>query len=178
MPSPMNGLARPIATVSRKGAHRWVVGHPWIYRSDVVVRPDAPAGTVEVRDERGKPLGIALWSPASEISLRLIERTVATPIDSAWWRARIETAARRRTSVRETTTAYRVVHGEGDGLPSLVVDRYDEYLVVQLMSAGVDAHAAEIIAALRELFEPRGILARNDAALRSKEGLPRETVTL
>jgi 23S rRNA (cytosine1962-C5)-methyltransferase len=170
--------SRPIAVVSRKGAHRWVLGHPWIYRSDVVARPDTPAGAIEVQDERGKPLGVALWSPASEISLRLIDRDASARIDGAWWRERIAAAASRRTSLQESTTAYRIVHGEGDGLPSLVVDRYQDYLVVQLMSAGVDAYTEEITEALLDLFEPLGILARNDAALRGKEGLARQTVAL
>ncbi|HXC25788.1 MAG TPA: class I SAM-dependent rRNA methyltransferase [Gemmatimonadaceae bacterium] len=170
--------SRPIAVVSRKGAHRWLMGHPWIYRSDVSSRPDAPAGTVEVQDERGKPLGMALWSPASEISLRLIDRDSSATLDSMWWRARIGAAAQRRAALRDQTTAYRIVHGEGDGLPSLIVDRYGDYLVAQFMSAGIDAYTSEIVDALRSLFEPQGILARNDVSLRSKEGLPRETVVL
>ena len=175
---PHRPVTRPVAVVSQKGAHRWSAGHPWIYRSDVSARPDAPAGVVDVHDPRGKPLGVALWSPASEISLRLIERDVTATIDRAWWRERLDGAARRRLPLREHTTAYRLVHGEGDGLPSLIVDRYGDYLVIQCMSAGVDAHTEDIVSQLLELWAPRGILARNDAALRGKEGLPRETVLL
>ena len=179
MPTPLStDRSRAIAVVSRKGAHRWVMGHPWIYRSDVVSRPDVSAGTVEVQDERGKPLGIALWSPASEISLRLIDRNPSAILDGPWWQAKIGAAAQRRTAVQAQTTAYRIVHGEGDGLPSLVIDRYGDYLVTQFMSAGVDAYTSEIVDALRSLFEPQGILARNDVSLRSKEGMPRETVVL
>jgi len=62
------------ATVSTKGARRWSEGHPWIYRSDVIDRPAGDAGAVRVSDQRGKPLGVALWSPRSEISLRLLDR--------------------------------------------------------------------------------------------------------
>jgi 23S rRNA (cytosine1962-C5)-methyltransferase len=178
MPSRSPSVSRPVAIVSRKGAARWDGGHPWIYRSDVTERPDAPAGIVTVHDGRGKPIGTALWSPASEISLRRIDPNPHAVIDAAWWRDRIAAAANRRRTLDGITNAYRVVHGEGDGLPSLVVDRYGDVLVVQLMSAGVDACAAEITTALMELFAPSGILARNDASLRSKEGLARETVLL
>ena len=167
-----------IATVSPKGARRWAEGHPWIFRSDVVRRPEAPPGVVEVQDARGKPLGTALWSPASEISLRLLERDPRVAVDDRWWRDRLEHAIRRRAPLAADTTAHRLVHGEGDGLPSLVVDRYDRWLVLQLMSAGVERCRDAIVRALVELTGAEGLLARNDVPLRSKEGLPRETVLL
>lgn len=169
---------RPAATVSARGARRWDSGHPWIFRSDVVSPPDSSAGIVEVRDQRGKPLGLALWSPRSEISLRLLERDVSATIDRSWWTARIGAANARRAILAGRTNAWRVVHGEGDGLPSLVVDRYGEHIVTQLSSAGIEACRAEIVAALIDLFNPSGILARNDAGSREREGLPRETVLL
>lgn len=167
-----------VAVVSTRGADRWFRGHPWIYRSDVITRPGVPAGVVRVHDPRGRPIGVALWSPASEISLRLLDRDADTSIDAAWWRAAIDRAIRRREPLRVDATAYRLVHGEGDGLPSLVVDRYDRWLVVQLMSAGLEAARAAIVDALLEITGAEGILARNDAALRSREDLPRETVLL
>ena len=166
------------AVVTNKGARRWAAGHPWIYRSDVAERPDVPAGAVRVHDLRGKALGTALWSPASEISLRLLDRDPERAIDAAWWRDRIGAAIARRAPLRAAASAYRLVHGEGDGLPSLVVDRYDRWLVVQLMSAGLERFREEIVAALREHAAPEGILARNDVPLRAKEGLPRETTLL
>ena len=166
------------ARVTTKGLRRWESGHPWIYRSDVAERPESEAGAVIVRDSRNRPLGWALWSPRSEISLRFIERNTDIPIDAAWWRARIEDAASRRAGLDTVTNAYRVVHGEADGLPSLVVDRYDRWAVVQLMSAGLESFRGEIVHALVEVLRVDGILARNDVALRSKEGLARETVLL
>jgi 23S rRNA (cytosine1962-C5)-methyltransferase len=169
---------RETAVVSQKGARRWAAGHPWIYRSDVVERPDRPAGTVVVTAQNGRPLGVALWSPASEISLRLLDRDPNARIDAEWWRRRLAATIERRAPLRAQATAFRLVHGEGDALPSLVVDRYDRWLVVQLMSAGVEAYRAEITAALLELTAAEGILARNDAALRTREALPRETVLL
>lgn len=159
------------AIVSPKGARRWLHGHPWIYRSDVVERPGVPAGAVLVHDHRNRPLGWALWSPRSEISLRLLDRDPDAVIDGDWWLQRIATAIARRAPIAEHASAYRLVHAEGDALPSLVCDRYDRWLVVQLMSAGLEHFRAEVVAALAELAEPAGILARNDVALRAKEGL-------
>jgi 23S rRNA (cytosine1962-C5)-methyltransferase len=160
------------AIVSARAATRWERGHPWIYRSDVETRPDAPAGVVEVADRRGRLLGSALWSPASEISLRLLDRDATRPIDAAWWKARIHDAAARRADVATRTNAWRIVHGEADGCPSLICDRYDRYLVVQLMSAGIEQCREMILAALESLPDVDGILARNDVALRRKEQLP------
>jgi 23S rRNA (cytosine1962-C5)-methyltransferase len=166
------------ARVTTKGLRRWEAGHPWIYRSDVVERPDSPPGVVLVRDNRNRPLGWALWSPKSEISLRLIEPNADIPIDGDWWRAKIERAMSHRVNLETVTNAYRVVHGEADGCPSLVVDRYDRWAVVQLMSAGLEAFRSEIVDAVVHVLRVDGILARNDSALRGKEGLPRETVQL
>ena len=169
---------RENAVVSQRGARRWESGHPWIYRSDVVERPDLPAGAVLVTAQNGRPLGVALWSPTSEISLRLIDRDPEATIDRQWWRRRLGAAIARRDPLRGQATAYRLVHGEGDAIPSLVVDRYDRWLVVQLMSAGVEAFRDDITAALLELTAADGILARNDAPLRVREALPRETLLL
>lgn len=123
-------------------------------------------------------MGIALWSPRSEISLRLLDRDPGAVIDVAWWKHQIGKAQERRASIAADTNAWRIVHGEGDALPSLVVDRYEDVLVVQLSSSGLEACRAEIVEALIELFSPRGILARNDAGSRVREGLERETVLL
>jgi 23S rRNA (cytosine1962-C5)-methyltransferase len=169
---------RNVARVSAKGLRRWEAGHPWIYRSDVTERPETGAGVVLVRDSRNRPLGWALWSPRSEISLRLLETNTDIEIDGEWWRDRIEDAMSRRVGLESVTNACRVVHGEADGCPSLVVDRYDRWAVVQLMSAGVEAFRREIVDAVVHVLRVDGILARNDAALRAKEGLPRETVIL
>ena len=169
---------RTLASVSARGAQRWDSGHPWIFRSDVVGGPESEAGTVVVQDQRGRKLGVALWSPRSEISLRLLDRDPEAVIDVDWWAVRIGAAAARRVQLTDVTNAWRVVHGEGDGLPSLVIDRYGDHLVVQLSSAGLESCRADIIEALTRLFAPAGILARNDAGSRDREGLARETVLL
>lgn len=161
-----------LAVVSAKGARRWQLGHPWIYRSDVLERPAAPAGAVRVQDQRGKPIGVALWSPASEISLRMVDRHPTAELDDAWWRKRIGAAIERRQPLSSVATAYRLIHGEADACPSLICDRYDQWLVVQLMSAGLEAFRDEIVDALDAIVRPAGILARNDVPLRAKEKLP------
>ncbi len=163
----------PTATISARGARRWHGGHPWVFRSDIVQPPDSPPGAVAVRDQQGRELGIALWSPASEISLRLIDSDPGARINARWWEARIAHAIARRKTIGDSANAYRLVHGEGDGLPSLVVDRFDRWIVVQLLSAGLEAFRGEIIDALRSLTGAEGILARNDASVRTREGLSR-----
>jgi 23S rRNA (cytosine1962-C5)-methyltransferase len=167
----LQSIAVESAIVSAKGAQRWAQGHPWIYRSDVVQRPDADAGAVPVHDERGRPLGCALWSPTSEIALRLIDKNPHAELNEQWWQTRIGEAISRRASVAREANAYRLVHGEGDLCPSLVCDRYDRWLVVQLMSAGIERYRAQIVNALSALVAPLGILARNDVPVRVKEGL-------
>ena len=158
------------ARVTPRGAERWVRGHPWIFRSEVIQAP-AAAGLVEVQDPRGRLIGQALYSPRSEIRLRLLERSDRS-VDHAWWVEQLGASGARRTGI--DATAYRLVHGEGDGLPSLVVDRYDRWLVVQVLSAGLETMHDVIIGALIEVFGPEGILLRNDAPARRREELPAE----
>jgi 23S rRNA (cytosine1962-C5)-methyltransferase len=129
-------------------------------------------------DPHGQPLGWAWWSPTSEIALRRVERDSGAAIDRSWWRARLAHAIARRAPLATLTNARRLVHGEGDGLPALVVDQYDRWLVVQLLSAALEAQRAVIVDVLSELVSPAGILARNDASVRAREGLPREVELL
>lgn len=166
------------AVITPKGAGRWQRGHPWIYRSDVATRPSAAPSAVAVLDTAGRPLGWALWSPLSEISLRLLDRDPNAVIDDLWWRRRLEASLRRRMALPAVANAYRLVHGEADGCPSLICDRYDRWLVVQLLSAGLEAFRQPIVDALQSLTGAEGILARNDVPVRAKEGLSRETCAL
>jgi 23S rRNA (cytosine1962-C5)-methyltransferase len=166
-----------VAKVSRRGANRWYSGHPWIYRSDVTQAPRVPAGAVHVLDERGEFLGTALWSPTSQISLRMLTDD-DQPIDDVFWRERVTTAIKYRDSLNIDGNAYRVLHGEADGTPSLVVDKYDNYLVAQFLSAGLEVYRAEIVEALAASLQPAGILARNDVAVRAHERLPQDTELL
>ncbi len=160
-----------VAVVSGRGAGRWQRGHPWIFKSDVIDAPSPVPGVVAVREKSGRALGWALWSPQSEISLRMLDRDPNARIDGAWWEGMLRVALDRRDGVDRHTTAYRLVHGEGDGLPSLVVDRYAQWIVLQFMSAGLEACRGDIVDAIERVCAPAGVLARNDVALRRREGL-------
>lgn len=158
-------------TIKQRGAERARAGHLWIYRSDVA-RAEAVAGgsIVKVRDERGRFVGQALYSSRSEISLRLLtlgdER-----IDREWWRERLRAAARRRAGIRSEANAYRLVYSEGDLLPSLIVDVYDDVLVLQTLSQATDALKEMFVELLVEEHKPRAIIERNDVRVRELEGL-------
>jgi 23S rRNA (cytosine1962-C5)-methyltransferase len=161
----------PTVTISARGEERLRSGHPWIYRSDVKTAAASAGDRVVVRSARGgKPLGAAFYSDRSQIALRLLTRG-ETPADDALIRKRIEDAVAFRRSLAIDATAYRLVHGEADLLPSIVVDRYGDYLVVQTLSQGADRVLPLVAATLRELLQPKGMVARNDPRTRSLEGL-------
>jgi len=164
--------------VNRKGAERVTSGHPWIFASDIADRDGAqPGAAVKVADPRGRPLGTAHYSSTSQISLRMLSRQVEG-IGRDFLLRRLRAAEEHRRAVVNHTDAYRVVHGEADQLPALVVDRYGDYLVVQTLDQGMDAAKDVIASCLQEIFQPKGIVARNDVAVRAKEELPLETSIL
>ncbi|HEX9704195.1 MAG TPA: class I SAM-dependent rRNA methyltransferase [Gemmatimonadales bacterium] len=166
-------VAQRTVTITAKGAARWKSGHPWIYRTDVADEPRDEPGLVHVTDRRGRFLGQALYSPRSEIRLRLLTRD-DEPVSAEWWSARIAAAAARRSGI--PATAYRVVHAEADGLPSLIVDRYGTVVVAQLLSAGLDRARDDVVEGITRALAPDGVLLRNDASIRRHEGLPAEVV--
>jgi 23S rRNA (cytosine1962-C5)-methyltransferase len=164
--------------VNRKAAGRVASGHPWIFSSDITDRDGAqPGQAVKVCDSRGRPLGSAHYSSTSQIALRMLSRQVEE-IGRDFYLKRLRAAEDHRRAVVRHTDAYRVVHGEADLLPALVVDRYGEYLVVQTLDQGMDAARADLLSCLEEIFHPRGIVGRNDVAVRAKEQLPLETAVL
>jgi 23S rRNA (cytosine1962-C5)-methyltransferase len=157
-------------TISSRGEERIRNGHFWIYRADVTAGSASAGAVVRVVGPRGRFLAKALYSDRSQITLRLLtQRDV--PIDRDFWRGRLEQAVRFRDLTGIDATAYRVVHGEGDLIPSLVVDRYGDYLVMQSLSQATDRLQPEFADILRELLQPAGILARNDPRVRLLEGL-------
>jgi len=156
--------------ISPRGEDRLRSGHPWIYRSDVIEAQAAAGDVVSVRSRRGQALGQALYSDRSQITIRIL--TYGEELaDSALIRRRLETAIRFRSTLHLDATAFRLVHGEADLLPSLIVDRYGDYLVVQTLSQGMEKLTPVIVAALNDIIAPRGILARNDPRARLLEGL-------
>ena len=157
--------------VNKRGADRIRKGHLWIYRSDIIDVNDCRGGTiVRVNDPQENFIGQAFYSDRSEIALRLLTQSNQT-IDREWWRNRVRQAANRRESVKPHTNAYRLVYSEGDLLPSLIVDVYDQVLVLQTLSQGTEAIKNELTELLVEEFAPRAIIERNDMRVRELEGL-------
>ncbi|MEJ2010009.1 MAG: class I SAM-dependent rRNA methyltransferase [Acidobacteriota bacterium] len=158
-------------TISSRGVERIFSGHPWIYRSDISVPAEIePGAIVSVQDRRKRFLGQALYSSKSQIALRFLTRE-KTPFDRTFLAQRIQAATAYRRQVVQDSEAYRVVASEGDLLPSLIIDRYGEYFVIQTLSQGMEKLKPLVTEILQEQFSPRGILERNDVAVRSLEGL-------
>jgi 23S rRNA (cytosine1962-C5)-methyltransferase len=160
----------PSVVISARGEERLRGGHPWIYRADVAEARAAAGDIVQVRSPRGQMLGSAFFSDRSQITLRMLSYGESVA-DEALVRRRIEAAIAFRNSLAIDATAYRLVHGEADLLPSLIVDRYGDYLVVQALSQGMDRLLPSIVWMLTDLLHPRGILARNDPRARVLDGL-------
>ena len=161
-----------VSIISR-GAKRIRNGHLWVYRSDVVEsrRVGIEGGAiVRVVDQAHNFVGQAFYSDASEIALRFLTTREET-IDREWWRARLSACAERRTRIAPDTNAYRLVYSEGDLLPSLIIDKYDEVFVIQNLSQGSEQVKATIAELLVEEFNPNAIVERNDARVRQLEGL-------
>jgi 23S rRNA (cytosine1962-C5)-methyltransferase len=170
-------MAEATVTVSRKGEARVRRGHPWVFRSDVSHTHDAiPGGVVRVLSSQNRPLGHAFYSNRSEITLRMLQRGESLP--DSFLHDRIAAAIQWRETVAPGAEACRLVHGEGDGLPSLVVDRYGDYLVVQTLAQATDRLKGDIVGALQDLLHPAGVLERNDPRVRSLEGLDRKVGVL
>jgi 23S rRNA (cytosine1962-C5)-methyltransferase len=157
-------------TVTRRGEDRILSGHPWVYRSDIAQAHAAPGEVVTVTGARGRTLGDALFSDRSEITIRMLTRGDVRADDDLL-RSRLAQAIRFRESLKIDATAFRLVHGEADLLPSLVVDRYADYCVIQSLSQGMDRLELRMAALLAELTRVRGVLARNDPRVRLLEGL-------
>jgi len=165
-------------TVTKRGADRIRRGHLWIYRSDIVKTDETEGGAVViVRDQNRNFVGQAFFSDSSQIALRFLTQT-EEPIDREWWRNRIREAADRRKRIIQDTNAYRLVYSEGDLLPSLIIDRYDDVLVLQTLSQGTEAIKPLLVELLVEEFAPRAIIERNDVRVRLHEGLELITGTL
>jgi len=156
--------------VTRKGETRILRGHPWVFRSDIAdAKNVTPGAVVRVLGSGERPLGFAFFSTLSEIRLRMISHGESLP--ETFLEDRIDAAVRWRETVAAGSQAFRLVHGEGDGLPSLVVDRYGDYLVVQTLSQATERRKEELVRILALRLQPKGILERNDPRVRKLEGL-------
>jgi 23S rRNA (cytosine1962-C5)-methyltransferase len=149
--------------------------HPWVFAASIgKVRGDPkPGDAVEVLDPTGGFLGHGYYNPRSKIAVRILSWEPDQELTSRFFRRRIAQAAgmRERIGVTDRTNAYRVVHSEGDGLAGLVVDRYGDYLVVQIATAGMAAQKEVVLDALEEVFSPKGIIGRPDGYMCELEGI-------
>jgi 23S rRNA (cytosine1962-C5)-methyltransferase len=173
--------ARPMTegsvVISPRGVERLRSGHLWVYRSDVRSARAEPGAVVRLVDERGNFAGRAFYSDKSQISIRLLTRE-DVPIDRAFLTARIRRAASYRDVVVENSDAYRVVYSEADLLPSVIIDRYGDYFVLQTLSQASDRLKGTLVDILVELFSPKGIVERNDPKVRMLEGLEQRVSVL
>ncbi|HEX4075492.1 MAG TPA: class I SAM-dependent rRNA methyltransferase [Candidatus Acidoferrales bacterium] len=174
---PKSGPKEPSAVISPRGVERLRSGHLWIYRSDVRSAQAEPGAIVRLVDERGNFQGRAFYSDKSQIAIRLLTRE-DRPVDRAFFADRLRRAAAYRDLVVENSQASRLVYSEADLLPSLIVDRYGDYLVVQTLSQGSERAKSLLVEILVELFSPRGILERNDPKVRLLEGLEQRVSVL
>ena len=164
-------------TVTPRGEERVHSGHFWVYKADVSGgRADAGA-VVRVVAPGGRFLARAFYSDQSQITLRILTRQ-DEPVDRRFWRARLEQAISFRDRLDIDASAFRLLHGEGDLVPSLVIDRYGDYLSLQALSQGSDRLLPEITSLLAELTRPKGIIARNDPRVRLLEGLDQHVAVL
>jgi len=163
--------------IGPRGVERLRMGHHWVYRSDIRAVDAEPGSVPRLFDERGCFLGRAFYSDRSQISVRLVT-SEDVPVDRAFIRDRILAAADFRKRIVSDSEAYRLVYGEADQIPSLVVDRYGEYLVMQNLCQSVERIKPMLVELLVELFSPLGILERNDPKVRLLEGLEQRVSVL
>jgi 23S rRNA (cytosine1962-C5)-methyltransferase len=165
-----------VSLMLKRGREKWILeGHPWVFRAAVSKEPKGqPAGeVVDVLDWRGIFIAKGFYNAHSSIPLRVLSRDPAEVIDPPWMHRRIAQALslRARAFDETTTTGYRLIHGENDFLPGLVVDRYGDFLVVQIHTLGMDLWRDVIVEALVNQVAPKGIYERSDVGARAGEGL-------
>jgi 23S rRNA (cytosine1962-C5)-methyltransferase len=173
--------ARPVTegsvVITPRGVERLRLGHLWVYRSDVRSTQAEPGAVVRLNDERGNLLGRAFYSDKSQISIRVLTRE-DVPIGRAFFAARVRRAAAYRELVVENSDACRLVYGEADLLPSLIVDRYGDYIVLQTLSQSSERLKNLFVEILVEQFSPKGVVERNDPKVRLLEGLDQRVSVL
>jgi 23S rRNA (cytosine1962-C5)-methyltransferase len=157
-------------TLRKNEHHRIVSGHPWVFSNEIQTISGTPkAGeVVEVREAGGKVLGTGFFNPHSLIACRILSRA-GEQVDRGFFERRIQSAIDLRTTLYPESDTYRIVHGESDFLPGLVVDRYGEYLAIQTLAFGMDSRKEMVCDILESLLQPRGIVERNESPLRSLE---------
>ncbi len=168
----------PKVPLTAKGLRWRRTGHPWTYRNDLESLPELRAGDlVAAVDPQGRFLGQAFYSGTSRIALRFIT-SGDEPVDGAFWEARLTRALAYRRRVVGDTDAYRLIYGEADGFPGLVVDSYAGHLALQTLHPGMERRLPELIDILVQRLAPASVTLRHDAEVRRQEGLPLGTKTV
>lgn len=160
--------------INPKGTKRVRFGHPWVFKSDTIAPLPKDAGIVKVQDHRGRYIADALFSPRSQITLRVVRNGyygTLGGVDEALISNRIADALKRKCSLYKITNAIRVLFAESDLLPSVIIDRYDSHWVVQTLSAGADLLKEMIFKVIEKEYTPQAVIERNDAPVRKLEGL-------
>ena len=161
-----------IVRLTAKGLRWRRTGHPWVYRNDLEDLPEIPAGDlVAVADPGGRFLGQAFYSAASRIALRMVTEG-DEPVDRDFWEGRLKRALDYRRRVVADTDACRLIYGEADGFPGLVVDSYGGHLAIQTLHPGMERRLPEIMDLLVAHLSPPSVTLRHDAEVRLQEGLP------
>jgi len=158
--------------LKKKEDRRVVAGHPWVFSNEIhEIKGNPGIGDVtELRDAGGLSLGIGFFNPHSLIAFRMLSRTVEE-IDHGFFERRIRAAIDLRKMLFPNDNACRLVHGEGDFLPGLIVDKYNDVIAVQTFAFGMDARSEWICDVLESLLHPRGIVERNESPMRTLEKL-------
>ncbi len=168
----------PAVRLTAKGVRWQRTGHPWVYRDDLAGEPKLPAGElVAVLGPGERFLGQAFYSAASRIALRFVTQGEER-VDGSFWEERLKRALRYRRRVVKDTDGYRLVYGEADGFPGLVVDCYASHLALQTQHHGMERRLPEIIELLTACLSPPSITLRHDSEMRGLEGLPLEVKTV
>jgi len=163
----------PIVTLKPREGRRARAGAPWIFSNETASEGKnfPPGSVVDVKGDDGQVLGSGFFNPKSLIAVRLFARTAGVVPDKEFFAQHLSRALKLREHFY-SRPFYRLVHAEGDGLPGLVIDRFDDVLVIQITIAGMELVLAQLILALKELLAPASIILRNDAPARALEGLP------
>jgi 23S rRNA (cytosine1962-C5)-methyltransferase len=169
----------PVLKLKAREERRLRAGHLWIYSNEVDTAKTplsafAAGALCCVEDARGQPLGVGYVNPHALLCARLLTGSGDARIDTEWFARRIDAALRLRQRLYPHSF-YRLVYGEADGVPGLVVDRYGDVLVAQFTTAGIDAQRDAVVEALQRVLKPRGIWLANDTAAREQEQLPAAT---
>ncbi len=170
----MNASSVPRLRLKSGGGRRFREGHPWVFSNELAAIPKLPPGTmVSLDDAGGGSLAIGYFNPKSLISFRTLTRK--EELEPSFIRERIKSSAAQRDAMIPQVEARRVVFGESDRLPGLVIDHYGKAVVVQLLTAGMESFREEVASAVEELFRPDAIFFKNDSSMRELEGLPKES---